>query len=44
MNSPGKLKETQLQLKETFHSRLNDEGISDKNYAHAQKVFIIFYI
>ena len=39
MNSPGKLKETQLPPKETFYSRLNDEGISDENYAHAQKVW-----
>ena len=37
MNSSEKLKETQLPSKETFYSRLNDEGISDKNYAHAKK-------
>ena len=24
--------------KEAFYSRLNDEGISDENYAHVQKV------
>ena len=38
MNSPEKLKET-LPPKETFYSRLNDEGISDENYAHAKKVW-----
>ena len=35
MNSPERLKETQLPPKEAFYSRLNDEGISDENYAHA---------
>ena len=38
INSPEKLKETQLPPKEAFYSRLNDEGISDENYAHAKKV------
>ena len=42
MNSPGKLKETQLPPKEAFYSRLNDEGISDENYSHAQKVWKTF--
>ena len=37
MNSPGKLKETQLPPKETFYSRLDNEGISYENYAHVQK-------
>ena len=31
MNSPEKLKETQLPPKEAFYCRLNDEGISDEN-------------
>ena len=31
MDSPEKLKETQLPPKEAFYSRLNDEGISDGN-------------
>ena len=39
MNSPKKLKETKLPPKEAFYSRLNDEGISDENYAHARKVW-----
>ena len=38
MDSPKKLKETQLPPKEASYSILNDEGISDENYAHAQKV------
>ena len=42
MNSSEKLKETQLPPKETFYSRLNDEGISDENYAHAKKVWKTF--
>ena len=42
MNSPEKLKETQLPPKEAFYSRLNDEGISDENYAHAREVWETF--
>ena len=42
MNSPERLKETQLPPKEAFYSRLNDEGISDENYAHAQEVWETF--
>ena len=42
MNSPERLKETQLPPKEAFYSRLNDEGISDENYAHARKVWETF--
>ena len=42
MNSPEKLKETQLSPKEVFYSRLNDEGISDENSAHAQEVWKTF--
>ena len=37
MNSPERLKETQLPPKEEFYSRLNNEGVSDEDYAHAQK-------
>ena len=37
MNSPERLKETQLPPKEAFYFRLDDEG--DENYAHAQKVW-----
>ena len=42
MNSPKKLRETQLPPKEAVYSRLNDEGISDENYAHAKKVWKTF--
>ena len=42
MDSPEKLKETKLPPKEAFYSRLSDEGISDENYAHAQKVWETF--
>ena len=42
MNSSEKLKETQLPPKEAFYSRLNDEGIIDENYTHAQKVWKTF--
>ena len=37
MNTAEKLKETQLPSKEAFYSRLNIEGISDENYAHARE-------
>ena len=42
MDTPEKLKETQLPSKEAFYSRLNDEDISDENYAHAKKVWKTF--
>ena len=42
MNSPEKLKETKLPSREAFYSRLNGVGISDENYAHAQKVWETF--
>ena len=42
MISPERLKETQLPPKETFYSRLNDEGISDENYAHTREVWETF--
>ena len=42
MGSLEKLKETKLPPKEAFYSRLNDGGISDEDYAHAQKVWRTF--
>ena len=42
MDSPEKLKETELPPKEAFYSRLNDEGISDGDYEHARKVWETF--
>ena len=37
MNTPEKLKETELPPKEAFYSKLNNEGISDEDYTHAKK-------
>ena len=39
MDSPKRLKEPRLPSEEAFYSRLNDEHISDEDYAHAQKVW-----
>ena len=39
VDSIDKLSETLLPLKESFFSKLNDEGISDDDYSHAQKVW-----
>ena len=44
MDTLEKLKETQLPPREAFYSRLNDEGISDEDYAHAKKVWETFEI
>ena len=42
MDSLEKLKETALPPKEAFYSRLNNGGISDEDYAHAQNVWKTF--
>ena len=42
MNTPEKLKETELPPKEAFYSKLNNEGISDEDYTHAKKVWDAF--
>ena len=42
MDSLERLKETQLPPREAFYFRLNDEGISDEDYLHAQKVWQTF--
>ena len=42
IDSLEKLKETALPPKEAFYSRLNDGGISDEDYAHAQNVWKTF--
>ena len=42
MNSLEKLKETKLPSREAFYSNLNDEGISDEDYAHTKKVWETF--
>ncbi|XP_063419676.1 uncharacterized protein LOC134704824 [Mytilus trossulus] len=42
MDGPAKLEETQLPPKEAFFSTLSGEHISDKDYAHAQRVWETF--
>ena len=42
MDTQEKLKETKLPSKEAFYSKLNNENISDEDYAHAQKVWRVF--
>ena len=42
MDTPEKLKETQLPSKEAFYSKLNDEDIMDENSAQAQEVWKTF--
>ena len=42
MDSWEKFDETSLPPKEDFYSELNLEGISDKDYAHAKKVWEVF--
>ena len=44
MDSWEKFNETTLPPKEVFHSNLNLEDISNKDYAHAQKVWDVFEI
>ena len=39
MDSWKKIKETSLQLKDAFYSRLNMKGISDQDHKHAQQVW-----
>ena len=43
MDSWEKFNETSLPDKEPFYSELNEAGITNKDYAHAQKVFEIKY-
>ena len=44
MNSWKRFNETELPDKESFYSELNKEGITDEDYAHAQKVWKEFNI
>ena len=44
MESWGKFNEKPLPIKKAFRSELNLKGISDKEYAHAQKVWNVFGI
>ena len=44
MDSQERFKEESLPDKESFYSKLNDEHITDEDYAHAQKVWDTFNI
>ena len=44
MDNWEKFDETTIPSKEAFYSKLNLEGISDVDYAHAQKVWAVFGI
>ena len=44
MGSWEKFDKTSLPDQEAFYSKLNEEGISDIDYAHAQKVWEVFEI
>ena len=39
MDSWKRFNETELPNKEPFYSEINKEGITDEDYAHAQKVW-----
>ena len=44
MDSWERFDETSLPVKEVFYSKLSIKGISDKDYAHGQKVWEVFEI
>ena len=44
MDSWEKFDETSVPPKEAYYSKLNEEGISDADYAHVQKVWEVFEI
>ena len=44
MNSWGKFDETSIPPEKAFYSELNEEGISDADYACVEKVWEIFKI
>ena len=44
MNSWDRFNETSLPTKKEFYNKLNQEDITDEDYKHAQKVWIIFNI
>ena len=43
VDDASKFANTQLPAKEDFYSQLQEEGISDEDYAHAQKVWDVFH-
>ena len=44
MDNWEKFNETSIPPKEVSYSQLNEEDISDENYAHVQKVWEVFKI
>ena len=44
MDSWEKFDETSVPPKEAYYSKLNEEGISDADYAHVQKGWEVFEI
>ena len=44
MDSREKFNKTLLPDKKAFYNKLNREGITDEDYAHAQKVWKVFKI
>ena len=44
MNSWEKFDKTSLPDRNAFYSKLNEEDITDKDYAHAQKIWEVFEI
>ena len=42
MDSQEKLDETSIPPKEAYYSKLNEEGISDADYEHVQKLWEVF--
>ena len=44
MDNKGKFDETSIPPKEAFYSKLNEEGISDVDYARVKKIWEVFEI
>ena len=44
MDSQEKFSEISLPNKESFYSELNEEGITNEDYVHVQKVWEVFKI
>ena len=44
MDSWEKFNETSIPPQEAYYSKLNEEGISDADYAHVEKVWEVFEI
>ena len=44
MDSQEKFDETSIPTREAYYSKLNEEGISDADYEHVQKVWEVFEV